>query len=207
MRIVRTLALLVCPLLPFAALAAGGHDAIGCKGCHSLHAAKGEIIFTVAPNKTYLNPKTKQPYSGTTALCLACHQDADKGGQGIDPVSQHLSHPFFVENVNPRIAKVPPEVLRDGKFDCLGCHDPHPSNPYYRYLRVDTAGGKQMDKFCAACHAMKADSKDAAEKVAFFSSMDEGGSRVLAPVSKKAAPVPEKAASVEKKPRHADKAH
>jgi Doubled CXXCH motif (Paired_CXXCH_1) len=165
---------------PLAALAAGGHDAVGCSGCHSLHASRGEIIFAVAPNKTYLNPRTKQPYTGTTALCLACHQDQDKGGQGFAPISQHISHPFGIATVNPKVAKVPPELLRDGRFECIGCHDPHPSNPYYKYLRLDTQGGRNLDRFCAACHAMKAD-PSAVEKAQFFTSMDEAGSRVLAP--------------------------
>jgi nitrate reductase cytochrome c-type subunit len=189
MRLLATLAAAVLSLVPAVALAAGGHDAVGCSGCHSLHASKGEIIFAVAPNKTYLNPKTKQPYTGTTALCLACHQDTDKGGQGFAPISQHMSHPFGLASVNPKVAKVPPELLRDGRFECIGCHDPHPSNPYYKYLRLDTQGGKNIDRFCAACHAMKADSS-AVEKAQFFSSMDETGNRVLAPAAAPAAAKP-----------------
>jgi predicted CXXCH cytochrome family protein len=172
-------------LAPVATFASGGHDAVGCSGCHSLHAAKGSLIFAVAPNTKYLNPKTKQPYGGTTALCLACHQDTDKGGQGFAPVSQHASHPFDVDKVNPRVAKVPGELLREGRFECLGCHDPHPSNPYYKYLRVDTQNGKNMDKFCAICHGMKADSSTATEKAAFFTSMGEDGNRVPLPPAPK----------------------
>jgi len=156
MKLVRTI-LAVLALTPVSALAAGGHDAVGCSGCHSLHAAKGELIFAVAPNTKYLNPKTKQPYGGTTALCLACHQDADKGGQGFAPVAQHTSHPFQVDKVNACVAQVPASMLRDGRFECMSCHDPHPSNTRYKYLRVETANGKNMDAFCAACHPMKAD--------------------------------------------------
>jgi predicted CXXCH cytochrome family protein len=187
MNLVRSVAIAVLSLSPLAAFASGGHDAVGCSGCHSLHSAKGNVIFAIAPNKTYLNPKTKQPYTGTTALCLACHQDADKGGQGFAPVSQHISHPFGLDKVNTRIARVPPELLKDGRFECMGCHDPHPSNPYYKYLRIDTAGGKNIDKFCAACHSSKAD-PSAAEKLAIFSSSDENAARVQA-----AAPAPAKA--------------
>ncbi len=194
MSIIRRLALLAITLSPLTALAAGGHDAVGCSGCHSLHAAKGEVIFAVPANAKYLNPKTKQPYTGTTALCLGCHQDSDKGGQGFAPISQHVSHPFGLDKVNPKVAKVPGELLREGgRFECLGCHDPHPSNPYYKYLRVDTAAGKNMDKFCAVCHGMKADQAVAAEKAVLFSSMDETGNRVLAAAAKKtdgAAPAP-----------------
>src|SRR5690349_10307050 len=157
MKFVRHLVVAALFVAPFAASAAGGHDAVGCNGCHSLHSAKGELIFAVAPNTKYLNPKTKQPYAGTTALCLGCHQDTDKGGQGFAPVSQHNSHPFGLDKVNPRVALVPASMLRDGRFECMSCHDPHPANAKYKYLRVDTAGGKNMDGFCAACHPMKAD--------------------------------------------------
>jgi predicted CXXCH cytochrome family protein len=194
---VRILAVALAAIAPLAARAAGGHDAVGCAGCHSLHAAKtGEAIFAVAPNTKYLNPKTKQAYTGVTALCLGCHQDTDKGGQGFAPVSQHLSHPFSVDSVNPRIARVPPELLKNGKFECMGCHDPHPSNPYYKYLRVDTKGGKNTDAFCAVCHGGKADPSVAAEKVAFFNSIgNEGGAVPLPPAPKGTTPVKAPASS------------
>jgi predicted CXXCH cytochrome family protein len=188
MSFVRTLALALLASAPAAALAAGGHDAVGCGGCHAIHTAKGEIIFAVAPNKASLNPKTKQPYTGTTALCLGCHEESSKGGQGYAPISGHMSHPYGLASVNPKVAKVPAELLRDGRFECIGCHDPHPSNPYYKYLRVDTAKGSKMDAFCAVCHPVKADSSLANEKPAFFTSMDETGNRVLAaPAAKSSA--------------------
>jgi predicted CXXCH cytochrome family protein len=190
MRHLKILALFVAFLAPLAAKAAGGHDSVGCAGCHSLHSAKGDIIFAVGPNTKMLNPKTKQPYQGLTALCLACHADSDKGGQGYAPVSQHSSHPFSVASVNPKVAKVPAELLRDGgKFECLGCHDPHPSNPNYKYLRVSVgAKGEKMDAFCGICHGSKSD--QAAEKLTIFSSMDE----TRAPAAG-AAPAPAKAAA------------
>lgn len=184
-------------LTPALAFAAGGHDSVGCNGCHSLHAAKGENIFAVSPNTKYLNPKTKQPFTGTTALCLACHQDSDKGGQGFLPVSQHLSHPFGISSVNPKVARVPAELLKDGRFECMGCHDPHPSNPNYKYLRVDVgAKGQGIDKFCGVCHPSKSDAS--AQTVAFFDSMDErrapaaGASKAPAAAEKPAAPAAKK---------------
>jgi predicted CXXCH cytochrome family protein len=192
MKMLKILAVLVAPLLPLAAHAAGGHDAVGCNGCHSIHNAKGEFIFEVAANKKATNPKTNQPVGGVSALCLGCHQTKDKGGQDIAPISGHISHPFSLTEVNAKIAKVPAEGLRQGKFECTGCHDPHPSNPNYKYLRVDTgAKGGSMDKFCAACHSSKADST-ASQNVAFFSSMDERAPRVQAVHAAPAAPAPAK---------------
>src|SRR5512144_201576 len=182
MSFLRGLALAAVAALPLSALAAGGHDSVGCTGCHAIHAAKGEIIFAVQPNKQALNPKTKQPYTGTTALCLACHEETSKGGQGYAPISSHMSHPYGLAAVDPKVARVPPELLREGgRFECMGCHDPHPSNPYYKYLRVDTAKGSKIDAFCVVCHPIKGDAAVAGEKPALFSSMDETGSRVLAP--------------------------
>ncbi len=181
MSLVRSLAF-AAAVLPISAFAAGGHDAVGCTGCHAMHTAKGEIIFAVVANKQVTNPKTKQPYTGTTALCLGCHEDSSKGGQGYAPIAGHMSHPFGLASVDPKVAKVPPELLREGgRFECLGCHDPHPSNPYYKYLRVDTAKGSKIDTFCAVCHPIKADVATVAEKAVLFTSMDETGNRVLAP--------------------------
>src|SRR5512138_433462 len=176
-------------VLPATALAAGGHDAVGCVGCHSIHAAKDQIIFAVAANKQSINPKTKQPYTGTTALCLGCHEESSKGGQGYAPISGHMSHPYGLASVDPKIAKVPPELLREGgRFECMGCHDPHPSNPYYKYLRVDTAKGSKIDAFCAVCHPIKADAATVNEKAVLFTSMDETGNRVMKAPAAKSAP-------------------
>jgi len=189
---------------PAMAFASGAHDSVGCAGCHSTHSAKGEMIFAVAPNKGSVNPKTKQPYAGSTALCLSCHEDTAKGGQGFAPIHANMSHPYGLASVDPKVAKVPAELLRDGgKFECLGCHDPHPSNPNYKYLRVDTgAKGQNMDAFCAVCHPIKADAA-IVSKVAFFTSMDETGSRAKAAQAgapaKPAAPPAPAAAPAKKK--------
>jgi len=158
--------------LPAIAAAYGGHDGLNCTGCHGIHNAKGEIIFAVAPNTKAVNPWTKKSYTGTTALCLGCHETVEKGGLGILPVSAGHSHPYDV-TPSPKVAKVPAVFLRDGKLECVGCHDPHPSNPYYDYLRVDVGTkGAKMAEFCALCHGSKASPKDvAAMKV--FNSMDE----------------------------------
>ncbi len=176
----------VAAALPMSALAAGGHDSVGCTGCHAIHTAKDKIIFAVKANTQSINPKTKQPYTGTTALCLGCHEESSKGGQGYAPISGHMSHPYGLASVDPKVAKVPPELLREGgRFECLGCHDPHPSNPYYKYLRVDTAKGSKMDAFCAVCHPIKADGQD---KAVVFTSMDETGNRVMKAAAEKKAP-------------------
>lgn len=160
-------------LAPVAALASGGHEKIGCTGCHSMHASKGPVLYAVPPNRKALNPKTDQPHSPVTQFCLACHAEPAEGGKGLGSVANHLGHPFSAAAVNPRLAKVPPELLRDGQFECVACHDPHPSNPNYRYLRVAAAGGKapSMSEFCTVCHPGKADPNR--KPPSLFSSMDE----------------------------------
>ena len=203
MSFLRGLALAAVAALPLSALAAGGHDAVGCTGCHAIHTAKGQIIFAVKPNTQVVNPKTKQPYTGTTSLCLGCHEESSKGGQGYAPIESTHSHPYGLSQVDAKIAKVPGELLREGgRFECLGCHDPHPSNPYFKYLRVDTAKGSKMDAFCAICHPIKADVATVAEKAVLFTSMDETGNRVLGPsggAAKEPAGAPAAPAKAQKK--------
>jgi predicted CXXCH cytochrome family protein len=154
-KLVKAISALLVVLAPLSALGAGGHDSVGCSGCHPRKAVPGGSGF--AMNTKYLDPATGKPYAGTTAVCLACHQDVDKGGQGYAPISRHLSHPFGLATVNPRIARVPAEMLKNGRFECMSCHEPHPSNANYKYLRVDVgAKAERLDQFCALCHSSKA---------------------------------------------------
>jgi predicted CXXCH cytochrome family protein len=190
MRTLMLLLITVClvAMTPGMVLAKGAHDGLTCTGCHALHTAKeSELIFAVGANKKDVSPKTKQTYGGITALCLGCHDAPEKGGQGIIPIAGHMSHPYGLTSVNPKIARVPADLLREGRFECVSCHDPHPSNPNYKYLRVSTgANGGDMEGFCAVCHPMKADSQVAASRKAAFSSMDEraySGAAAAAPAA------------------------
>jgi predicted CXXCH cytochrome family protein len=90
-----------------------------------------------------------------------------------------MLHPFSVEQPNPRVAKVPPELLRAGGFECLSCHDPHPSNPNYRYLRIAAKSAPAMSQLCIVCHTRKAAPNSAPPKL--FDSMDERAERAAAP--------------------------
>ena len=133
--------------------AAGSHDN-DCTECHSLHDTKGDYSFGVIPNTSEKYAATGQPVSGTDALCLGCHNE----DEGIAPISLMKSHPV---GVKPKKAFVPQEVLgRNGELTCGSCHDPHPSNPNYMYLRVGTDGGRSMGAFCAYCHEAMVDKND-----------------------------------------------
>ncbi|MFZ6017653.1 MAG: cytochrome c3 family protein [Nitrospirota bacterium] len=172
MVVLRFLGILILSLaLPAISFAAGGHDGLNCTGCHDIHSAKGPIIFAVPENKKSINPRTNQPFATTTALCLGCHETMEKGGLGIKAISAHISHPYGVVP-NPKVAIVPEVFLRDGRLECVGCHDPHPSNTYHRYLRVETAKGVKMAEFCALCHSAKADPR-VLKEMRIFDSMDQ----------------------------------
>jgi len=176
---VRTFALFMAVLAPAAVLAAGGHDKIGCSGCHSMHAVKGDQLSAVAPNKKMVDYKTGQPHQPITALCISCHGPTEEGGKGIASVANHLGHPFSRATVNPRLARVPASLLRDGHFECVSCHDPHPSNPNYRYLRVKASNqAPSMTVFCGICHPRKADPNAIPQSL--FSSMDETAGKARA---------------------------
>jgi predicted CXXCH cytochrome family protein len=166
--------------------AAGPHEDLSCTGCHNIHYAKGPIIFAVKPNRVLKNARTNKNFTGVTSLCLGCHAEEKNGGQGILPISTHTSHPFGIAP-NPKVARVPKGLLRGGALSCVSCHDPHPSNSNYKYLRVDTAGGDNMQVFCAVCHPAKADSSTTAKagRARIFSSMDERRVAVKAPAVRK----------------------
>jgi hypothetical protein len=165
-------------VVPFRALATGGHDAVGCVGCHSMHAARGAVLSALRPNTALLDPRTGKANGAISALCLACHADPEDGGRGVAPVSNHFGHPFSVAKVNPKLARVPPELLREGRFECIGCHDPHPSNPNYRYLRIAVTRTPTLGELCSMCHPRKAD--PAVRAPPPFSSMDERAARPAA---------------------------
>jgi hypothetical protein len=161
----------VALVLPLEASAHGGHDGIGCAGCHSTHVSRGEALSALRPNTTLLDPRTGRPNEAISTVCLACHADREDGGRGVAPVSNHFHHPFSLAKVNPKLAQVPPQLLRSGRFECIGCHDPHPSNPNYRYLRIAVTRTPTFSELCGVCHPRKADAAAPAPRL--FSSMDE----------------------------------
>lgn len=142
-------------------MAAGPHDAISCLGCHSTHFAVDHKLFAVK-NTDQRNPLTKDQFEKLTAKnCLGCHQLAEYGGAGVKPIHMHTTHPIGMIP-NPKIASVPDGMLKDGRLDCVSCHEAHPSNKNFMYLRVDTgAEGEDIQKLCAACHDAKVDYESA----------------------------------------------
>ncbi len=168
MRRLATIALALGLAAPAAAY--GPHDP-NCVECHSIHKAKGRAILAVAPNTKEKNPATGAGVTGGAALCLGCH-NAD---QGIMPILLASTHPV---GMKPNKVKVPADLLeKDGGLGCASCHNPHPSNPSYKYLQGSVAKASELGKFCAMCHPDKADT----------AAFAKGGAPATAP-----APVPAK---------------
>ncbi len=156
--------------------AAGPHDGLDCLGCHSPHFAIDDKIFAVK-NTQLTNPINGESLEGLSApKCLGCHQLEQFGGAGIRPIHLHTTHPIGIKP-NPKIAAVPQNLLKDGKLDCISCHEPHPSNPNALYLRVDVGeGATSIQKLCAVCHSSKVDMASIgmdSNNLQVFSSMDE----------------------------------
>lgn len=156
--------------------AAGPHDGITCLGCHSAHFAVDDKIFAVK-NKKMINPRNGASLEGLVARnCLGCHELEQFGGAGIRPIHLHTTHPIGIKP-NPRIADVPKNLLKDGKLDCISCHEPHPSNTNFMYLRVKTDKGAAVQNFCVMCHSVKGDMKGMgmkdAQHIEVFSAMNQ----------------------------------
>ena len=153
----RKVSLIIFAVLILAApgyvFAAGSHDN-GCTECHSLHDTKGDFSFGIAPNTIEKYKMSGKTVSGSDALCLGCHND----DEGIIPVLLMKSHPV---GVSPVKAVVPENLLSDeGVLACASCHDPHPSNTNFKYLKADTEGGKKMGKLCVICHGAMVDKSE-----------------------------------------------
>lgn len=161
-------------------LAFGSHDMLNCSGCHSIHYAKAYKAFAVVNDKA-ANPRGEGAIDGVSALCLGCHENPENGGAGLKPIALHTTHPVNLVP-NGKIAKVPASSLTNGKLQCTSCHDPHPSNPSYQYLRVDTKGGGELFLFCAMCHPAKVDPSGLKDGLQTFTSMDESKGAGFGPV-------------------------
>ena len=157
--------------------AAGPHDGVTCLGCHSTHFAVDDKLLAVK-NTKMKNPLTKKSFDKLVAKnCLGCHELVEFGGAGIRPVHMHTSHPIGMVP-NPKIASVPKNLLRDGKLDCISCHEAHPSNKNFMYLRADVgAEGDNIQRLCVVCHDAKVDLASVGikkvEDVKIFSAMDQ----------------------------------
>lgn len=75
---------------------------------------------------------------------------------GFRVINLHKTHPV---GIVPRTVKLPAEARgfkgQENQLTCMGCHNHHPSNPNYKYLRWPADKGQNLNKFCAHCHPDK----------------------------------------------------
>ncbi len=134
------LVLSVC-LLP-ATVWAGKHG--DCNSCH-IDAAQKDYALIQKTNVNIINPFTGKPYGKSDALCMNCHRNFET--KSIHPVG-----------IIPERMLLPAEAKgfmgQENEISCFSCHDPHPENKNYMYLRWPTERGANMASFCVAkCHA------------------------------------------------------
>ena len=133
--------------LPAVVMAYGSHDN-ECIECHGIHTAEGAALIGVQPFEPE-NPSTGTTLQDVSSLCLGCHSDQG----GVLEVDLMKTHPI---GIIPKRAQVPAGNLSvNGTLTCASCHDPHPSNPNYMYLRTNVSGGSDMGSFCEVCHPGK----------------------------------------------------
>ena len=87
---------------------------------------------------------------------MACH-DSKPHGEGIRALDLTEKHYFGGKLYVMKL----PEAAKgfkggEDRFTCLACHDPHPSNKNYCYLRTKKGlkilKSKNIKKFCLWCH-------------------------------------------------------
>lgn len=141
------LAVMVLLLVPTGLLAFGPHDN-ECVECHGIHTAQGARLIAVEPYEAD-NPNTGTSVRDVSSLCLGCHSEQG----GVLEIDLMKTHPI---GIIPKRAQPPRENLSvDGTLTCTSCHDPHPSNPNYKYLRAEVTGYSDMGNFCQICHPEK----------------------------------------------------
>jgi len=122
---------------------AGGHEACGM--CHKdVEGNTHELV--IEPDYQQLNPITGRPFNRNDALCMACH--SFRHGRTIHPVG-------IIPNPNKVILPAESRGFsgQENEIGCWSCHDPHPDNKNYMYLRWLEAGDQNLANFCVAkCH-------------------------------------------------------
>ncbi len=123
-----------------------------CLSCHGDEEFKAQLKES-GVGISFLDDTEAKPEGTSTPLDEMELGPVDVGFKIID---LHETHPVGI--VTKKV--ILPEESRGFKWQenqltCLGCHDHHPSNPNYKYLRWPTDGGEDINGFCAHCHADK----------------------------------------------------
>jgi hypothetical protein len=128
---------------------AGGHEE--CELCHK-DAAREDYTLIVQPDTETINPRTGRLFGIRDALCMSCHREK------LDLDATHSV------GVIPQKAVMPKDALgfrgQELELTCESCHDPHPDNENYMYLRWPASPEKGgLNQFCATCHPRQANDR------------------------------------------------
>ena len=116
-----------------------------CNLCHKDVSGENYKLL-VDTNSKAINPSTDKAYGRIDSLCVSCHDLKSK-----------TSHPVGV--IPTGEVDVPTEALgfpgQEDKISCLSCHNPHPENANYKYLRWPPENQYNLAQFCLSCHINK----------------------------------------------------
>jgi len=116
-----------------------------CSLCHEMEGKKAKRV-KIEPDRKTINPFTDKPYGPVDGICIRCH-----------PKFTHKEG--HVLGVRPKKVYVPAEYLRykgqEGELTCLSCHNPHPHETKYMYLRWEVTK-TEIKKLCTRCHINEA---------------------------------------------------
>jgi hypothetical protein len=119
-----------------------GHE--DCKLCHK-NAKEKKYEFIVEADTKTINPTTDKPYGKADSFCISCHK-----------LHSITSHPVGIVP-NAEKVTVPEDALgysgQEKEITCLSCHNPHPENKNYKYLRWPPENEFNLAQFCLNCHA------------------------------------------------------
>lgn len=183
---VALLAASVALLAQTAVMGIAHSDLFGCNGCHTPHNAESlpgvplwngletKTTFTMYSSATFQGKIDGQP-SGTSRLCLGCHDGANPDFAWMNP--QHTfgagelanSHPisFVYDSAlavqdgalkDPSVAStlggtIAQDLLdAESKVQCASCHDVHSSGIGDKLLRGYEYGTGHGPELCRMCH-------------------------------------------------------
>ncbi len=134
-----------------------------CRGCHLVHGAKKDFIWSRLIETRSDNPAEN--------LCISCHNE---NGMAKKKVIKKYSHPVNISPSEKGLSTNLPlydkngKVSNNGLMTCQTCHDPHIWNPvrilteehfeiegnsYNSFLRLENS---PSPKLCANCHQEQA---------------------------------------------------
>ena len=126
----------------------GGHKP--CSLCHEMEANKAKKI-KIKPDTESINPFTGEKYGPVDGICVRCH-----------PTFTHNEgHPM---GIRPEKVKIPKGWMgykgQEKELTCLACHNPHPDQTKYKFLRELVADKDGIQKLCNRCHIKEAPRPD-----------------------------------------------